>query len=663
MCRRRIGAFEQLFVSGSMAAPHPSMHISPYQFPQEFINTGGPAPLADPQGMIPVPDDLRRLHEDVGSQIYSIPQTHQVPRRNNQQHPWQAGMLGKLMVGSLAGLMIMEGFHEQEQDPETPAARGLFALPGQLGSHLRQTMTSLHTFHDSDATSRIEWARKLRLLLVLGIALYIFLPSLFWPKSARKEPKVRAAAPVSAPSLAAPLHVRRQAWLTAIQTVWVPRHNFFLEAAALVLKMWKLSLRNAIGSTYYTLLTGTTEEQEKARVKSWTIALDALLAGGDVEVSKSRLTLTLLASGTLPTTPQHLMLQALHIRVLLWEMGNAGFNGIQLFHKLTAKLARWKWTEAQQMQQILVQSQDTTAADLPEHLAALLMCSCDDVLDDIVVQRAHNLTWNLPTTSGVHRMMSGMDDVVDDVAIRSPLDAVAAWYSGMTVHEVLMETLSRPGTSSEAYVESLELALQTAPIGSSARLRALAVRAVLDARQRGAHIASTLAAVAPASSDGLPSFSSTGASYHQLPDVNLSLRCAMTMAHLERSLRAGDVSGTAQKLLATVSTQLCAQTQSHQLTLLGFVSAHELMQMLALTAVTRRVPGLQAALESMAALLRLWMGGSDGGRTGVDGATRNELVEGCLTILRGGCAGDAESSDDGYGSMSECEGREVGGAC
>jgi hypothetical protein len=64
--------------------------------------------------------------------------------------------------------------------------------------------------------------------------------------------------------------------------------------------MMKLSLRNAIGSHGYALLTGITEQEELARVKAWVIALDAQLAGGDVEVSKSRLTLTLLASGTLP---------------------------------------------------------------------------------------------------------------------------------------------------------------------------------------------------------------------------------------------------------------------------------------------------------------------------------------------------------------------------
>ncbi|KAK1477718.1 helix-loop-helix DNA-binding domain-containing protein [Colletotrichum cuscutae] len=39
------------------------------------------------------------------------------------------------------------------------------------------------------------------------------------------------------------------------------------------------------------MLTGLTEEQEAARVKAWSIALDAQLAGGDVEINKSRLTL------------------------------------------------------------------------------------------------------------------------------------------------------------------------------------------------------------------------------------------------------------------------------------------------------------------------------------------------------------------------------------
>lgn len=33
------------------------------------------------------------------------------------------------MVGSLAGLMILEGFSETEQDDDSPSGRGLFALP------------------------------------------------------------------------------------------------------------------------------------------------------------------------------------------------------------------------------------------------------------------------------------------------------------------------------------------------------------------------------------------------------------------------------------------------------------------------------------------------------------------------------------------------------
>ncbi|KAL5320461.1 hypothetical protein ACEPPN_011266 [Leptodophora sp. 'Broadleaf-Isolate-01'] len=95
-------------------------------------------------------------------------------------------------------------------------------------------------------------------------------------------------------------------------------------------------MRNVIGVSGY---TGTIEEQEAARAKAWSIAIDAHLAGGDSEVCKSRLTLTLLASGTLPYTPTRVMLNALHIRVLLWEVGNAGFNGFYMFHEVAAKLA------------------------------------------------------------------------------------------------------------------------------------------------------------------------------------------------------------------------------------------------------------------------------------------------------------------------------------
>src|SRR5690606_36164316 len=124
----------------------------------------------------------------------------------------------------------------------------------------------------------------------------------------------------AAPSLASPVEVRRRAWLTAIQTVSVPGNSILLELAYLGLKFMKLGLRRLVGWDGYSLITGMTIDAEIARVKAWIIALDAQLAGGDENITHARLLLSLLASFTLPATPQRLMLNALHIKILFWDL-------------------------------------------------------------------------------------------------------------------------------------------------------------------------------------------------------------------------------------------------------------------------------------------------------------------------------------------------------
>ena len=93
----------------------------------------------------------------------------------------------------------------------------------------------------------------------------------------------------------------------------------------------------------YAWLTGRTEEDEIARVRAWDTAIDAQLTGGDSEVSKSRLVLTILASGTLPSTPARLMLKALHIRIVLWEARKSGWSIWAILHKAAAQLVWQQW--------------------------------------------------------------------------------------------------------------------------------------------------------------------------------------------------------------------------------------------------------------------------------------------------------------------------------
>jgi hypothetical protein len=623
---------------------------NPFQYPRDY-NTPGPSPTVDPQGMIQVPEDIRRLHSQANQQTYQIPQEQygqQPVRQPIGPNGWQTGggYFGKLMVGSLAGLMIMEGFTEAEQSDDTPAGRGLGAVPLQLLRSLSQTAhssmeLSLLGYHVPAAKS----ITYMKYFLIFGILLYIFLPSIFASKRKASNAKTQNASLSAAPSLASSISVRRQAWLTAVQTVWVPRHNFFLEAAALCLKIAKLSTRNFIGSDGYTYLTGITQQQEAARVKAWEIALDAQLAGGDVEVSKSRLTLTLLASGTLPDTPARLMLKALHIRVLLWEVGNAGFNGYFLFHEMAAKMARWKWNEAKSLHRIMAGTKDKCEGEFPEYLEALLEQECDDVLADCIGQRAYNLAWNLPTTYNVQSQSEAMDGVVDDFAIRSPLDAVAAWYSSIVLQRALAKSLEKENDEEKkaSVLSDIALAIKVSPVGSRAQVRALVARAVLVKEKRGENIAVSLQGLGPfepkVDADITPTFINTTSSIASLPDIKMSLRCAMAIAYLDRYPPPHNPPAAHRLINSIVPINL---------SLLGFTAAFHLMERI--HSHDRVSMSCAIALEKLAGNLRIWIGGSDGEKSGLEKVVKGDLVERCILVTK---RVTGMEKDAGYESMSE----------
>lgn len=673
--QQRISAFEKLFMANAMnGTMSPIQSASPaMQFGQDaaqFMNTpvGTPRGL-DTQGMIPVPDNMKRIIDAQmqSGQRYPVPQQpfqqtpavmrqQQIQQQQQMQNSrWQNAGNGyqRFMVGSLAGLMFLgSALHETERSNETPEGRGLFSVPLHLvGSVVSRWHFSFAGAHYSAA----QIIHTLQGFLVLGTLLWVLVPSLF--KS--KAPKTQKAAPMNnttlqaVPSLASPINVRRQAWLAAIQTVWVPRHNFFLEAAALLLKTVKLSLRSAVGVHGYQMLTGLTEEQETARVKAWTIALDAQLAGGDVEINKSRLTLTLLASRTLPDTPLRLMLNALHLRVLLWQLGKQDFH-----NALAAKLARTKWNEARQLYRLinsLRRSEQPTADDeLPDHLALLLEQECDDVLNDNIVQRAHNLALNNPTTHDIDDDVDGMSAVVEDPAVRSPMDAVAAWWSSLVLQRVLSARLANmleKTVPDSEMTDDINLATKVAPIGSNAQLRALVARAVVFDEKRGANIATVLKALGPSlNPDKHPHYSrgvpplidAPLSSIAPDPDVQLALRCAMTIAHLQR------YESPPRSALVVIDSILPGSTEG--LSLLGCTAAFYMMEQLQSHPVAAEACAM--SLERLSGTLRIWIGSAEGDRPGLDCDLRQKMVERCLNITKN-VIGMVE--DQGYATMTDCE--------
>ncbi|TWU77707.1 hypothetical protein ED733_008386 [Metarhizium rileyi] len=674
----RITAFEKLFMAGAMnGSISPLQHPpTPMQYTQDNPQQFGSSPMGTPQpnanpassGLIQVPDDMKRIisAQMAVGQPYPVPpqqgfrggnppilRQQQIHQQNQQaQQGQQNGFFqgnpyfGKLMVGSLAGLMIIEAVRESEASTATTQGRGLFAMPAHLlGSVASSLDVHIMGYHALSS---------LKTLLLLGTFLWVFVPSLF-SSGDSKSKRPPAAVLRKAPSMASSIQIRRQAWLTSIQTVWVPRRNFFLEAAALILKTMKLSLRNVFGTHVFQVLTGMSQEQEVARVKAWSIALDSQLAGGDVDICNSRLVLTLLASSTLPDTPVRLMLKALHIRVLLWRAtrGKTVQAGVNL---VAAKLARSNWNEARQLNRLLVRLRGGAPGsvqhddELPEHLVALVEQDCDDVLSPQVIQRAHNLAFNMDTTHNVTDPIDGMNSVVDDVAISSPLDAVAAWWSTEVLHRVLTETLDKDEAPRPERVESsIDTAVLVSPIGSYAQMRGILARAVLVKQSRGAHIAAAMQAVKSDRITG-PFARSNLIVGHGLDDFSadfsIALRCAMAIAHLAR------VANTPSATLANMDSlnSIVRPENTCCMSLLGFTSVMELTEHLML--YKKRDHSVELVLEKLAATLRLWVGGQFASQCGIESQLRQRVVDRCLALTKSLVGMEI---DAGYGSMSDDE--------
>ena len=382
-----------------------------------------------PKGLIPVPEEMRRLWQGQSREHYADRISHNAGDSGSGSISIRGGKyLGRMVFGSLAGVMILDGIATPSKRMEKREERGLSAmpLPHILTASRRLVTFGMGVLPTSHLLIPTFW-RFLLVFCVFGLLLFLYLyyskppPS----KSASQHPEENQL------SLASPLEIHQNAWLTSIQTVWVPRRHMISEILALVLETSSYLTRLMFGWRCYSWLTGRTEEEELARVRAWEIALDAQLSGGDPEISKSRLVLTLWAAGTLPSTPACLMLKALHIRILFWKPSR--FETVcQVMHSIARSLAAYQWKKATVLQQVMDGNHENVgilgAEPLPDHLKALLREPPDDVLNDIAIQRASNLAWNMPDDGTSKSAEKNADHMADDSAMLGPLDKLSLWY-------------------------------------------------------------------------------------------------------------------------------------------------------------------------------------------------------------------------------------------
>ncbi|KKZ68717.1 hypothetical protein EMCG_05688 [[Emmonsia] crescens] len=582
-------------VSGSASTPgaytvstDSGLGSSPGVFSQteEFSPESSPNPLYPPEGLIKVPEYFKRMRA-TGPQPHYAESFAQRPNTNTtyaSSGSRRMNLPNKFMLGTLAALMVVGGLENHTKSDSSE--KGLLGIPLKfVGDIFRFARTY---FGDLTATSwqiRALSHFALTSLVVVGAACAVF-TYLFNSAPRRAKNPAKPTTVLRSPTGVSPIEFRREAWLTSIQTVWVPSHTFFPEWFAVTWRCMEYVLSCILGSKLYSWLTGITEDDENARAKAWDIAIDAQLTGGDPEVSKSRMVLTIFASGTLPRTPARVMLKALHCRLLLWRVGSPGSWAFRLSNHAGSLLARYQWDIARNLLKNLPKDHDDA---LPEHLITLLEADVDDVMTDAIMQRASNMAWNRYTQEATYGEDAMLDIVVEDTAVRSPLDALAAWWSSRALQNSLIhcldfDTLRPEQKPRKAFELGLHLALNAAPLASAAYTRAAVIKAVFFDEDRVTNINTVLAALPRSKSQ--PAISSTNFLDSSVPpsaraEISIAVRCAMIAAILKG--QAGTSPSVSPQLTLRNAIDLfnVLPVDPVELTLLGFASLYHLLHVVA----------------------------------------------------------------------------------
>ena len=550
---------------------------------EEFAPEGSPNPLYPPEGLIKVPEFFKRMRAATGPQPHyadSLLSRQNSNDRSNDSTGRPRGVANKFMIGTLAGLMVVGGLESRKETDGSE--KGLLAIPFQfLGEAFKYSQQYFYLFRTASWYIRAGLQLMATSAFVIGCAFVVFL-YLFYsrPRQPRDSKQRTAQAPST---VITPAEFRREAWLTSIQTVGVPRHTFFPEWYAVTSRCLEYCLRCLLGWSLYSWITGISEDDENGRVKAWDIALDAQLTGGDAEVSKSRLVLTIFAAGTLPRSPARCMLKSMHCRILLWRAGIQQSLSGEIADNVAFALARYQWQLAQEMQKATPKDHEDY---LPSHLDFLLQKDCDDVLTDNIIQRSWNMIWNRPTQEATDGEDALLDVVVEDTSIRSPLDALAAWWSSTALQDALIHSFDSNATNCDTrrrkgFEKRLDLAVKSAPITSCAYARAAVTRAVFFDEGRVDNINAVLAALPKpkrCETSKTTIFVDTSVPPSARAEISTAVRCAMIAAILK-----GQVGSESPQLSLRNAIELFNKLPIDpvELTLLGFAALYHLLHIVA----------------------------------------------------------------------------------
>ncbi|KKF92649.1 Processed sterol regulatory element-binding protein 1 [Ceratocystis platani] len=280
--QRRIQAFEKLFMAGAMSGTlgplPPNLMSMQYAAAAAAAQTPGPSQFMSPEvdmessqpsdtpavGMIPVPDDMKRLLEtQMQGQPYPMPpqqfaspigsrqQTIQQQQQMQQARYQNGGSnYGKLMVGSLAGLMVLEALREDDQSTEQPEGRGLSGLPTYIANFA----------------------------LPPGIFIYVLAPILS-ARLARGPKKLAESRRRMNPLVASSERAREQSWEYITSKVWFPTcGNPVLGMLVLLIKAIEVGIYFFLGPHNYQRLFGRSDDAEAERIRAWSEVIDFQLS-------------------------------------------------------------------------------------------------------------------------------------------------------------------------------------------------------------------------------------------------------------------------------------------------------------------------------------------------------------------------------------------------
>lgn len=518
----------------------------------------------------------------------------------------------KMMMVGMAGML---GTSMAYGDASATAGdmRGLGALPGLA------LFTGMSGAGSASTTTAV--VTLVKVLLIVGVFFHVVVLPLVGairrPSGGPSE-KARAAAAAAAAASSDKDgcdagELRRRTFLTATQSLAMPPAgaSALVTAGYVVTAIAQVAVSALIGlDGYLTLVRGvwggsSTAATENPTFRTFLLrAMDSQLCGGDADATRGRLAYGFVRSFLLAGSARRYMMQALHLRVL--------FHGVSssLTQRLVDATASYLWSRAV----ALAASADGNSTEpdanngnpLPPHLIQLLAEDPAVVFDPETVERAHRMVFNLgprpaTATPGV------ADTVGSDMAVRTSLDALAAWTAALDLHEATTRAVEHD----EVDVELLDAAAAVSPPDSAVRERVAIAQAllILDDPSR-VKLARDLVDARRSTGRG-----SNGA----FGDVACPLRCAFIQAFL--------AAGRDQD-----AVELALQMRPESVTNLG------LLGFLALWTTLARLAALQVPLagkrnlEQLAAAARLWVGSELAENVGISLARRRELASDCVKL-------------------------------